>query len=298
MQTSLGISPSKVFLPLQERRFTYLLDFLVHQFPSIPKDEWSSRFHDGLILNADGLLLDIGTPYEGGVFVYYFRRVISEEPIPFKEMLIYQDDHLLIADKPNFLPVTPGGHYLEQTLLVRLRRATGIDTLSPIHRIDRETAGLVAFCKQPAHRNAYQALFREKAVTKVYEAIATYREDLSLKFPIHHCSRIEESDSFMQMHEVAGEPNSDSLIELLAIKGEWAKYRLQLRTGKKHQLRVHMSALGLPIRNDQIYPVLKPHVMSNKDFTEPLQLLAKELGFTDPITHKKHQFFSQQELHL
>lgn len=298
MQTPSGISPSKVFLPQQEERFALLLDFLAHQFPLVTKDEWGSRFHDGLISNDEGVALDIRAPYEGGHFVYYFKRLAFEELIPFQEEIIYEDDHLLIADKPHFLPVTPGGHYIEQTLLTRVKRSTGIDTLSPIHRIDRETAGLVAFSKKVEDRNAYQALFREKAVTKVYEAIAAYREDISLKFPIHHCSRIEESENFMQMHEVEGDPNSDSSIDLLEVKESWARYRLQLGTGKKHQLRVHMSALGLPIKNDQIYPVLQAHVAVNKDYTKPLQLLAKELTFEDPVTHMQHQFFSHQALHL
>jgi tRNA pseudouridine32 synthase/23S rRNA pseudouridine746 synthase len=298
MQHPSGISPSKVFLPQQEGRFLFLLDFLVHQFPSIPKDEWVSRFHDGLISNDDGLTLDITTPYVGGHFVYYFKRVASEEWIPFREEVVYEDEHLLIADKPHFLPVTPGGHYVEQTLLTRLKRSTGIDALSPIHRIDRETSGLVAFSKKVEDRNAYQALFREKAVIKVYEAIAVYQENLHLTFPIHHCSRIEESINFMQMHEVAGLPNSDSWIDLMESKGSWGRYRLRLGTGKKHQLRVHMSALGLPIKNDQIYPVLQPHVPVNKDFTQPLQLLAKELVFTDPVTNMQHQFFTRQTLHL
>ena len=298
MQTPSGLSPSKVFLPQQEERFALLLDFLAHQFPLVSKDEWVSRFRDGLISNAKGVVLDMAAPYEGGHFVYYFKRLAFEELIPFQESIIYEDDHLLIADKPHFLPVIPGGHYIEQTLLTRLKRATGIDTLSPIHRIDRETAGLVAFSKQPEDRNAYQALFREKAVTKVYEAIASFREDSHLIFPIHHCSRIEESENFMQMHEVVGDPNSDSTIDLLEVKEIWARYRLQLGTGKKHQLRVHMSALGLPIKNDQIYPILQAHVTVNKDFSKPLQLLAKELIFEDPVTHLQHQFSSYQALHL
>lgn len=298
MNSKSGISPSKVFLPQDDLNHQTVLDFLIHQFPAVSKDEWISRMKDGLVFDADRTTLDVSSPYQPNSFIYYFKRVQSEERIPFKEKIIYQDDHLLIADKPHFLPVTPGGHYLEETLLVRLKRLTGIDTLSPIHRIDRETAGLVAFAKLPEDRNAYQALFRDRAVKKVYEAIAPYKEDLVNRFPIHYQSRIEESDVFIQMHEVSGEPNSDSLINVLETKGAWAKYSLKLGTGKKHQLRVHMSALGIPIKHDQIYPTLKPHVISDKDFTQPLQLLAKELAFLDPITGLKHHFFSEQALHL
>ena len=296
MNSQSGIAPSKVFLPSDDQNHLTVLDFLVHQFPAISQDEWVSRFEDGLISDVDGLTLEVSTAYRPNTWVYYFRRVAYEETIPFEERIIYQDDHLLIADKPHFLPVTPGGHYLHETLLVRLRNKTGIDTLSPIHRIDRETAGLVAFSKRPEDRNAYQALFRDKAVTKVYEAIAPHRPELNHRFPIHYASRIEESEVFIQMHEVAGEPNSDSVIELLEVRGDWARYQLNLGTGKKHQLRVHMSTLGLPIKNDQIYPVLKPHVTVGKNFDEPLQLLAKELAFVDPLTHMSHSFKSSLSL--
>lgn len=298
MNSKSGISPSKVFLPQDDLNHQTVLDFLIHQFPAVSKDEWISRMKDGLVFDADRTTLDVSSPYQSNSFIYYFKRVQSEERIPFKEKIIYQDDHLLIADKPHFLPVTPGGHYLEETLLVRLKRFTGIDTLSPIHRIDRETAGLVAFAKLPEDRNAYQALFRDRAVKKVYEAIAPYKEDLVNRFPIHYQSRIEESDVFIQMHEVSGEPNSESTIDLIEVSGSWAKYQLLLGTGKKHQLRLHMSALGLPIKHDQIYPDLQPHVVVGKDFTQPLQLLAKELSFIDPITSLNHSFLTQQALQL
>jgi tRNA pseudouridine32 synthase / 23S rRNA pseudouridine746 synthase len=298
MHSKSGISPSKVFLPQDDLNHQTVLDFLIHQFPAVSKDEWISRMKDGLVFDADRTTLDVSSPYQPNSFIYYFKRVQSEECIPFKEKIIYQDDHLLIADKPHFLPVTPGGHYLEETLLVRLKRLTGIDTLSPIHRIDRETAGLVAFAKLPEDRNAYQALFRDRAVKKVYEAIAPYKEDLVNRFPIHYQSRIKESDVFIQMQEVSGEPNSESTIDLIEVSGSWAKYQLLLGTGKKHQLRLHMSGLGLPIKHDQIYPNLRPHVVVGKDFTQPLQLLAKELSFIDPITSLHHSFLTQQALQL
>jgi len=296
MNSKPGISPSKVFLPQDDLTHKTVLDFLSHQFPAVSKDEWISRMNDGLVFDSDRISLEVSSPYRPNSFIYYFKRVQSEECIPFKEKIIYQDDHLLVADKPHFLPVTPGGHYLEETLLVRLKKFTGIDTLSPIHRIDRETAGLVAFSKLPEDRNAYQALFRDRAVKKVYEAIAPCRDDLRNQFPIHYQSRIEESDIFIQMHEVSGEPNSDSVIDLIEVNGEWAKYRLELGTGKKHQLRLHMSALGLPIKYDQIYPDLQPHVVVGKDFSQPLQLLAKELSFTDPLTNIHHHFKTAKSL--
>ena len=293
-----GISPSKVFLGNTEKTYLYVIDFLVDRFPSISKDEWLARMEQSLVLDQDGIPLSSHAVYSSNTYIYYYRQVEHEEPIPFEEIIIYQDDHLLIADKPHFLPVTPGGHYLQETLLVRLKNKTGLQDLSPIHRIDRETAGLVAFSKKAQDRNLYQALFRERAVEKGYEAIAPYRHELSNQFPIHYQSRLEESEVFIQMHEVPGESNSDTVIHLMEIKGLWAKYQLQLGSGKKHQLRVHMSALGIPIKNDLIYPELQAHVKTGHDFSQPLQLLAKELRFKDPITGLEHYFSSQQALHL
>ena len=293
-----GIGPSKVFLSNTGIAYVYLIDFLIDKFPAIPKEEWVSRMGDGLVLNQEGVPLLPDALFQANTSIYYYKRVQDEVPIPFEEQIVYQDEHLLIADKPHFLPVTPGGHYLKETLLVRLKNRTGIKDLSPIHRIDRETAGLVAFSKRIGERDLYQALFRERQVCKIYEAIAPYLPDLKDRFPIQYQSRIEESDQFMQMHEIMGAPNSDTTIYLLELKSPWAKYRLELGSGKKHQLRVHMSALGMPIQHDQIYPVLKPHVKEGQDYSKPLQLVAKQLTFTDPITGQLRDFHSSFSVSL
>nr|WP_255539786.1 pseudouridine synthase [Polynucleobacter sp. MWH-Creno-3A4] len=222
---------------------------------------------------------------------------MAREPeIPFEEQILYQDDHILVADKPHFLPVTPSGLYLHQTLLNRLKKTTGIQTLSPIHRIDRDTAGLVLFSVNPSERAQYQNLFRDRLVTKVYEAIAPYSDELTKQLPMTYCSRLEESEHFLQMQEVPGEPNSDTLIELIQAKPEWALYRLIPGSGKKHQLRCHLNALGAPIKHDQIYPILTPYQEYELDFSKPLQLLAKEIAFKDPITQQQRSFTSQQKL--
>jgi tRNA pseudouridine32 synthase/23S rRNA pseudouridine746 synthase len=177
-----------------------------------------------------------------------------------------------------------------------LKKKTQIQTLSPIHRIDRDTAGLVVFSIRPDERAQYQNLFRDRAVNKVYEAIAPYSEALNKRLPLTYQSRLEESEHFLQMQEVEGEPNSDTQIELLEISKPWARYRLIPGSGKKHQLRAHLNALNIPIKHDQIYPVLTPYQEYDLDFTKPLQLLAKTISFNDPITGKSREFCSSQEL--
>ncbi|NQW68884.1 MAG: pseudouridine synthase [Betaproteobacteria bacterium] len=287
-----GVSSSRVYLP-KGRSFTNLLEFFVANFPHIKASEWQARFTEGLVMTSDGHVLASTDPYQANIHLLYFRRLNREPEIPFEETILFQDTHILVADKPHFLPVTPSGLYLHQTLLNRLKKRTGIQTLNPIHRIDRDTAGLVVFSVNPKERAQYQNLFRDRLVKKIYEAIAPYSENLDQRLPMTYRSRIEESDHFLQMQEVNGEANSDTYIELIERIKPWARYRLSPGSGKKHQLRCHLNALNIPIKNDQIYPVLTPYQEYDLDVSKPLQLLAKEIYFNDPITKEPRAFISQ-----
>ena len=285
-----GVSPSSLVLPAGP--WLQLLDYLAHRLPAVSRDEWAQRMLAGEVLNDQGEPLGPDARYRKQTRIYYYRRLDFEHPIPFEETVLFQDDYLIVADKPHFLPVTPSGRYVQETLLVRLKRKLGIDTLTPMHRIDRDTAGLVLFSIQPATRAAYQHLFRDKTITKHYEAIAPRRNDLV--WPITHRSRLQESAQFMAMEEVPGPVNAETVIDVLAHQGEWTRYSLQPITGQKHQLRAHMSALGLPIANDLFYPVLQPDGIP--DYNKPLKLLAKSVAFTDPITGQSRQFQTQRTL--
>ncbi len=291
-----GVSPSCVTLP--PGPWATVLDFLAHRIPGVSHQDWHTRMASGDVLNAQGQTLSPDAPYQAHTKVYYWRHLPFEHPIPFEEQIVFQDDFLVVADKPHFLPITPKGRYVQQTLLVRLKRRLGIDTLVPMHRIDRETAGLVAFTIQPHTRQAYQNLFRDRQVHKVYEAVAPIRADLSL--PLRYRSRLVESEQFMAMTEVPGEPNAETLIEQIDQRPEHglALYRLSPVTGRKHQLRAQLNALGIPIVHDQIYPVLMPVAAPDTapDHRHPLQLLARSLAFTDPITGQARAFESR--LHL
>jgi tRNA pseudouridine32 synthase/23S rRNA pseudouridine746 synthase len=292
-----GVSSSRVFLPADQAH-PNLLHFFITQFPHIEVKEWEDRFAQGLVLNDEGQALGAGDAYQPNTHLIYFRRLAREPAIPFEEHILFQDQHIVVADKPHFLPVTPSGLYLHQTLLNRLKKKTGLQTLSPIHRIDRDTAGIVIFSVKPDERALYQNLFRDRFVTKIYEAIAPYSEALNAKLPMTYQSRLEESEHFLQMQEVGGEPNADTLIELISQNIPWAKYRLTPGSGKKHQLRCHLGALGIPIKHDQIYPILTPYQEYDLDFSKPLQLLAKEIAFLDPITGEQRAFTSQRALEL
>lgn len=290
-----GVSASRVFLPADQSHLN-LLQFFIAQFPHIAVKEWEDRFAQGLVLNAEGQALNAIDAYQPNTHLIYFRRLAREPEISFQEEILFQDQHILVADKPHFLPVTPSGLYLHQTLLNRLKKKTGIQSLSPIHRIDRDTAGLVIFSVNPAERAQYQNLFRDREVKKVYEAIAPYSQELIAKLPLLYQSRLEESEHFLQMIEVEGESNTDTLLDIISENRPWAKYRLTPGSGKKHQLRCHLNALDIPIKDDQIYPTLTPYQEYDLDISRPLQLLAKEISFLDPITKTQRVFVSKRVL--
>lgn len=290
LPTRHGVSPSCVGLPAGH--WPTITDFLVERFPAIAREVWLQRMHDDLVVDEFGEKVSAERPYRGHMRVYYYRALGEEARIPFDETVLYQDEHLVVADKPHFLPVTPSGHYLQETLLVRLKNRLGIKDLIPVHRIDRETAGLVLFCVQPAERDAYQALFRRQEVTKHYQAVAPWRGDIG--FPLTRESRIIEDQPFFRQREIAGEPNSRTLVDVIEVRGETALYALSPVTGKKHQLRVHMNALGLPLVNDRMYPPVQ-HTPDD-DYRYPLQLLAKSIGFTDPVTGQARCFESRLTL--
>ena len=287
-----GVGPSAVALP--PGQWQTIIDFLVEQFPAIPLSEWMARMQRGDVLDAHGQVLSVTSGYQPNSKIFYFRSLPVEPRIPFDEVVLYQDDYLVAVDKPHFLPVTPAGRYLQETLLVRLKNSLGIDTLAPMHRIDRETAGLVLFTIQPHTRNLYQSLFRERSVSKEYQAIAPYRADLAL--PTTYRSRLLESAAFMKMEEVAGGANAETAIDLIEVQGALARYKLEPVSGQKHQLRAHMAALGIPIVNDRIYPELYPDEGAEQDYSQPLKLLAKAIQFTDPVSGQIRKFASERTL--
>jgi tRNA pseudouridine32 synthase/23S rRNA pseudouridine746 synthase len=269
------------------------LDFLVQRMPGVGRTAWAERLQQGEVLDEQGLAVPPDAPYRGGTRLYYYRSWPNEQVVPFEAVVLHQDEHLVVADKPHFLPVTPSGRFVQQTLLVRLQRALNLPQLAPLHRIDRETAGLVMFAVNPAERGTYHALFSGRILHKSYEAIAPSSQ--ALIWPHTRRSRIVEHPSdFFRMCETGegSEPNSETHIEPVEQRGPWARYRLTPITGKRHQLRVHMNALGLPIVGDQLYPSVLNGPDDEEDFSEPLRLLARGIAFTDPITGEERRFES------
>jgi tRNA pseudouridine32 synthase/23S rRNA pseudouridine746 synthase len=292
-----GVGASRV--GVGDGRFPDVLAFLVARFPAVA--DWPDRLARGDVLDADGRALAAAAPCALGATLWYWRAPPPEPRVPFEMDVLHQDAHLVVVDKPHFLAAIPGGRHLHETALIRLKRLLGIETLAPMHRLDRETAGVLVFIVQPATRGAYQGLLRERDVHKVYEAVAPWRADLARARVVRHRIEKPSGAGFMQVRIVAGEPNAQTCVELMArLDDKLAHYRLTPATGRTHQLRVQMNALGAPIAGDRIYPVLLPEPPPGvaPDWSRPLQLLAREFAFTDPVTGEARRFVSRRALAL
>ena len=263
---------------------------LCRRFPHISAVVWLDRFTRGLVLNEEGRPLSSTDLHCPGTRIRYCREIVDERPIPCTETILYQDEHLVVADKPHFLPISPTGPWVKESLLNRLMVRLDNPQLSPIHRLDRGTAGVVMFSTNPRHRNRYQALFRERKIEKTYEALAPPLSQLA--FPYVRRTRIIRGDPFFLSQEVEGEPNSETTIEVIKEQPVYWHYRLYPHTGKKHQLRLHMATLGAPILNDPYYPTT--HTNQKDDYTRPMALIARTLKFTDPISGAQRHFVSDR----
>ncbi|WP_028869657.1 pseudouridine synthase [Psychromonas arctica] len=281
--------PSKLSLPIINPGVTTVFEYLLIKFPYVKASVWQQRINDGKVHYHDGSLLTMQSPFQAQQRIYYYREVENEPIIPFAENILFQDQHILIAYKPHFLAVTPGGIYVSECLQNRLRQRTGIDTLQALHRLDRVTAGLVMLSINPETRALYHDLFENKRIHKTYQAVAKIIKNQALidkEWQVNN--RIETSEPRFTMRITEGEANSHSIIKCIQQTTQQALFELTPITGKTHQLRVHMQSLGFPILNDKYYPHLQP--LSADDYSAPLQLLAKELKFIDPITQQLRHF--------
>jgi tRNA pseudouridine32 synthase/23S rRNA pseudouridine746 synthase len=285
-----GLDPARLRMPEADDWAT-VRDHLIERLPRVPAARIDQLLREGGIVDLAGPIAP-DAPYVPGGAVWFHRDLPDETAVPFEITIVHRDDDLLVVDKPHFLATIPRGQHILQTALVRLRRDLDLPDLIPAHRLDRVTAGLILFVINPARRGAYQTMFHKRTVRKEYEAIAPFDPELDLPRTVR--SRIIKEKQVLAAQEVAGAPNAETCIELLEHRDGWGRYRLRPLTGRTHQLRLHMNGLGIPILGDDFYPVLTDKPVD--DFSQPLQLLAASLEFTDPITGEPRRFDTTRTL--
>ncbi|KNC19362.1 pseudouridine synthase [Arthrobacter sp. RIT-PI-e] len=285
-----GVNATRLRLP-EEGPWETALEYILDRFDHVDPEGIGERFDRGEVVALGGEALTRSTPLGVHTFVWYYRELPVEERLPVELTVLHRDEHLLVVDKPHFLPTTPGGRYVAESALVRLRVQLDLPDLIPMHRLDRMTAGILMFSVDPDTRGAYQLLFENRRITKEYRAVAPVRPELHLDTePLEVRSRIVKSRTYLLAQEVEGPPNTHTTVSLLEQRGEHGLYRLQPHTGKTHQLRLHMASLGLGIMNDPFYPVLL--AQAPDDYAVPLQLLAHSIAFTDPLDGSARRFES------
>jgi tRNA pseudouridine32 synthase / 23S rRNA pseudouridine746 synthase len=292
---SLSKYPSAVSLPRLSKPYPTILEFLVERFPRVGQSVWEVRIQAGKVLNEAGRPITFATPFLPQQKLFYFREVAAEPLIPLQEKILFQNAEILVACKPPFLPVIPSGTYVDECLLNRLKAQTGNRDLVPLHRIDRETSGLVLFSLNKATRGRYGELFENGRIEKSYEAVAEVQKlPEQQEWTVEN--RLVEGKPWFRMQQVPGEVNARSRIKLVEVRNNRGLFELGPITGKKHQLRVHMCGLGFRILNDRYYPELLPRQADDLD--HPLQLLARRLKFIDPVSGREMEFESERRLVL
>ncbi len=286
-----GDNATRMRLP-DEEQFDTAMEYVLKRFNHVDPDGIVDRFERGEVVGVGGVPITPQTPLGEHTFIWYYRELPQERRIPVELDVLHQDEDLVVVDKPHFLPTTPGGMFVAESALVRLRVLLEAPDLVPIHRLDRMTAGVVLFAANPKTRGKYQTLFEHRKVRKTYEAVAPVNPELELPATVR--SRMYKSRTYLLAQEIEGEPNAETGIELLNSSGGLGRYRLEPLTGKTHQLRVHMASQGVGILNDRFYPTLLEEAPD--DYTKPLQLLARSIEFTDPLSGTPVQYNSRLQL--
>lgn len=276
---------SRLYLRKLESPPATILEHLIAHFPKISAQTWRDRIARGMV-TTNGTPVEESSPYRHGLTLEYEREMPEEPAALASESIVYQDDEILVADKPHGMPVTPAGDYVKRSLLFRLQQQTGCSELSPIHRLDRETAGLVLFSVNAASRARYHRLFEKNQVEREYLAVAQLPKTNQREWIVEN--RIAAGTPWFTQRIVAGGVNAITAIELIETHEHVGLFRLKPQTGKKHQLRVHMTSIGAPIVGDPYYP----EVREKSSDEPPLQLLACRLAF------EGREFLSRLRLEL
>lgn len=251
-----GCDPNSIILryPVAREHAGLRLDrFIQSRIPRLSRTR-AQEIVKSCAYRADGLLRRPSERVRYGETVRLFRPPFEEPEVPLHFGVLFEDESVLAIDKPAGLPVHPSATYHHNTLTALLRQRFGNDPPRIAHRLDRETSGLLICGRTPDSERTLKLGFENRKVTKRYLAIVRGRmpeDEGRIALPMDNA----KEGLHILMEVVPEGEGSPSVTEyrVVARTDEATLVSLAPQTGRQHQLRVHLSAIGFPIIGDKLY---------------------------------------------
>lgn len=280
-------------LPVDETLDGYRLDRFIHaRIPRLSRTAIQRFIAGGQVRRPSGPLLRASTRVHAGEVVTLMRPAPKEPPVPLRYDVLHQDDALMVVDKPAGLPVHPSASYHRHTLTAVMRTRLGADHgWQMAHRLDRETSGVMVFGRKGASSGVLKRAFAAREVEKRYLAIVhgTVCDSIDIDAPLASDPASEVRVKMGVVPLVAGGAVAQTRVVPLrtaTFRGEPVTLvSLRPRTGRQHQLRIHLAHIGHGIVGDKLYGLDERWFIEVVEDRLPMADLDAHLGLPRQALH-------------
>ena len=260
---------------------------LADRFPDLSRAQLQRLIRSGAITVNDTVVRPACRLAPGDLITVTFPEEPTVRPEPFPLDIVYEDEHLLVVNKPAGMVVHPAARMVSGTLVNALLAhcpqvadVGGPDRAGIVHRLDRETSGLIVVAKNPEAHAALQRQFKRRLVRKTYVALVEGqvqpREGI-IEVPIGR----DPKDRTRMAVSRTGRP-AVTQYRVVEVFPQYTLLEVRPHTGRTHQIRVHLAWLGYPVVGDRVYGRRRQTLMPDRHF-----LHARDLAFTHPVTGEK-----------
>lgn len=232
-----------------------VLGFYSARYSHSTQVQWRERIESGAVL-LDGERVREDAPVSAGQRLTYHRPAWVEPSAPLTFDVLYEDEQIIVVDKPSGLPVLPGGGYLQNTLLFLVRQRFGADAPpSPVHRLGRGTSGVVLFARDVEAGRQLTAAFKQRAITKVYRALVQgvgLEPTFTVNLPIGKIEYVPTGVLYAASADGKAAVSECTVLEEDRVSDQ-TLLDVEIITGRPHQIRIHVAAMGHPLVGDPLY---------------------------------------------